>query len=160
VVVAWFVGGVLILFFHYRQTGRARASLTIEAMTWKMALVVGFMQCLAMWPGTSRSLVTIAGGLLSGLSLAASVEFSFLLGVITLSAATAYDGLKHGHDMLAQFNPMALATGLFFAFISAVAAIRWMVGYLNKHGMAIFGYYRVILALVVGVLLFTGHIVD
>jgi len=160
VVAAWFVGGVLILFFHYRRTGRARAGLALDAMTWKMALVVGLMQCVAMWPGVSRSLVTIAGGLLSGLTLAASVEFSFLLGVVTLGAATIYDGLKHGHDMLTSFSPGALATGLFFAFISAVVAIRWMVGYLNKHGMAIFGYYRVLLALVVGALLLTGHIAD
>jgi len=158
VVAAWFVGGVLILAVHYRGTGRGRASLTLEAMTWRMALVVGLWQCLAMWPGVSRSLVTIVGGVVSGLSLAAAVEFSFLLGLLTLSAATAYDALKHGHEMLTQFSPAALATGLAFAFISAVAAIRWMVGYLNKHGMAIFGYYRVILALVVGGLLLTGHI--
>ena len=157
VVTAWFVGGVLILAVHYWAKRRPRPNLTLEAMTWKMALVVGLMQCVAMWPGTSRSLVTIAGGLMSGLSLGAAVEFSFLLGLITLSAATAYDALKHGHEMLTMFSPTALATGLFFAFVSAVAAIRWMVGYLNKHGMTIFGYYRVILALVVGGLLFTGH---
>ncbi|MDR0476570.1 MAG: undecaprenyl-diphosphate phosphatase [Desulfobulbaceae bacterium] len=157
VVAAWFVGGVLILAVHHWGKGRSRTGLSVEAMTWKMALVVGLMQCLAMWPGTSRSLVTIVGGVISGLSLGAAVEFSFLLGLITLSAATAYDALKHGHEMLAMLSPAAVATGLVFAFISAVAAIRWMVGYLNKHGMTIFGYYRVILALVVGALLLSGH---
>ena len=159
VVIAWFVGGVLILAVHYHGKGRPRrVGLALETMTWKMALVVGLMQCVAMWPGVSRSLVTIAGGVISGLSLGAAVEFSFLLGLITLSAATAYDALKHGHEMLAMLSPTALATGLLFAFVSAVVAIRWMVGYLNNHGMAIFGYYRVILALVVASLLFTGHI--
>ena len=157
VVIAWFVGGILILAVHFYGKGRSRSGLTLEAITWKMALVVGLMQCVAMWPGVSRSLVTIVGGVISGLSLAAAVEFSFLLGLITLGAATAYDALKHGHEMLAMFSPTALATGLVLAFISAVAAIRWMVDYLNKHGMAIFGYYRVILALVVGGLLLTGH---
>ena len=161
VVAAWFVGGVLILAVHYwnkyHGQGRARVGLALETMTWKMALVVGLMQCLAMWPGVSRSLATIAGGLISGLSLGAAVEFSFLLGLITLGAATIYDALKHGHEMLAMFSPAALATGLFFAFVSGMVAIRWMVGYLSRHGMAIFGYYRIILALVVGGLLFTGH---
>ena len=157
VVSAWFAGGVLILAMHYWGKDRSRAGLTLEAMTWKMALVVGLMQCVAMWPGVSRSLITIVGGVISGLSLAAAVEFSFLLGLITLGAATAYDALKHGHEMLSMFSPAALATGLIFAFVSAVAAIRWMVGYLNSHSMAIFGYYRIILALVVGGLLLTGH---
>ncbi|HBT96498.1 MAG TPA: undecaprenyl-diphosphate phosphatase [Desulfobulbaceae bacterium] len=157
VVAAWFVGGVLILVVHYRGSGRSRAGLSLEAMTWKMALLVGLWQCLAMWPGVSRSLVTIVGGVISGLTLAAAVEFSFLLGVVTLGAATAYDALKHGREMLAMFSPAALVTGLLFAFISAVAAIRWMVGYLNNHGMAIFGYYRVILALVASGLLLTGY---
>ncbi|MDR3089458.1 MAG: undecaprenyl-diphosphate phosphatase [Desulfobulbaceae bacterium] len=156
VVAAWFVGGVLILLVHYRQAGRRRAGLDLEAMTWKMALIVGLMQCVAMWPGVSRSLVTIVGGLLSGLSLSAAVEFSFLLGLITLGAATAYDALKHGQEMLSMFSPAALMTGVLFAFVSAVAAVRWMVAYLNKHSMAIFGYYRVILALVVGGLLLCG----
>jgi len=81
-----------------------------------------------MWPGVSRSLVTIVGGLPVGLSLSAAVEFSFLLGLITLSAATAYDALKYGQIMLQTFNASALAVGLLFAFISAIFSVKWLVG--------------------------------
>jgi undecaprenyl-diphosphatase len=111
-----------------------------------------------MWPGVSRSLVTIVGGVLVGLSLPAAVEYSFLLGVLTLGAATAYDSLKHGQAMLQTFEPQALAIGLVFAFISAVISVKWMVAYLNRHGLAIFGYYRVVLALITAALLMTNII--
>lgn len=156
VVAAWFVGGVLILVVHWwkkKNPTAARIGLSLEELTWRMALIIGIAQCIAMWPGVSRSLITIVGGVLVGMSLPAAVEYSFLLGVLTLGAATAYDTLKHGQEMLQTFDPLSLAVGLVFAFLSAVLAIKWMVSYLNKHGMAIFGYYRVALALVVAALL-------
>lgn len=156
VVAAWFVGGVAILavsFFKKRQGG---PKLLLEDLTIRMAVIIGVAQCLAMWPGVSRSLITIVGGLLVGLSLPAAVEFSFLLGVLTLSAATAYDALKHGKEMLSTFGALPLLVGFFAAWISAVLAVKWMVGYLNKHGMGIFGWYRVILACVVAVWLWTS----
>jgi undecaprenyl-diphosphatase len=160
VVAAWLVGGLAILAVSYRNRNNhaVRAGGTLESLTWKMALIIGIAQCIAMWPGVSRSLVTIVGGILTGLSLPAAVEFSFLLGVVTLGAATAYDGLKHGQAMLQMYDPQALAIGLVFAFISAVVSVKWMVAYLNRHGLAIFGYYRVILALLTAVLLATGTI--
>ena len=161
VVAAWLAGGVAILAVHWHrksQPASAASGFSLEELSWKMALVIGFAQCIAMWPGVSRSLITIVGGIMVGMSLPAAVEYSFLLGVLTLGAATAYDTVKHGQEMLQAFDPMALVTGLVFAFISAVAAIKWMVAYLNRHGMAIFGYYRVGLAAVVAFLLFTGRI--
>ena len=127
--------------------------MSLEEMTWKMALVIGIAQCIAMWPGVSRSLITIVGGIVAGMSLPAAVEFSFLLGVLTLGAATAYDTLKHGQQMLETFDLTSLTVGLISAFLSAILAIKWMVAYLNRHGLAIFGYYRVVLALVVATLL-------
>ncbi|MFZ4778261.1 MAG: undecaprenyl-diphosphate phosphatase [Terrimicrobiaceae bacterium] len=154
VVAAWFVGGVAILlvsFIRRRQAKKKSAGLSLEDLTVRMAVIVGVAQCLAMWPGVSRSLITIVGGLLVGLSLPAAVEFSFLLGVLTLSAATAYDVLKHGREMFETFGPLPLAVGFFAAWISAVLAVKWMVGYLNKHGMDIFGWYRVGLACVVAI---------
>ncbi len=161
VVAAWFVGGLLILIVHWRngkRTGKARIGLSLEEMTWKIALFIGIAQCIAMWPGVSRSLITIVGGTVAGMSLPAAVEFSFLLGVLTLGAATAYDGLKHGTEMLQTFDLLSLIVGLIFAFFSAVIAIKWMVSYLNRHSLAIFGYYRVALALAVAVLLLTEAI--
>ena len=109
-------------------------------------MIVGVAQCIAMWPGVSRSLVTIVGGVLVGLSLPAAVELSFLLGVITLSAATAYDALKYGPEMLSTYGLTPLLIGFGAAWISAVLAVKWMVGYLKSHGMGIFGWYRVVLA--------------
>jgi len=155
VVVAWLVGGLAILAVSYRNRHslKARTGSALEELTWKMAIFIGFAQCIAMWPGVSRSLVTIVGGMLVGLSLPAAVEFSFLLGVVTLSAATAYDALKHGQAMLQTFDPQSLAIGLLFAFLAAVVSVKWMVAYLNRHGLEIFGWYRVVLALTVGALL-------
>lgn len=161
VVAAWLAGGLAILVVHWHrksQPAAAARGVSLEDLSWKMALVIGFAQCIAMWPGVSRSLITIVGGVMVGMSLPAAVEYSFLLGVLTLGAATAYDTVKHGQEMLQTFDITALVTGLVFAFVSAVAAIKWMVAYLNRHGMAIFGYYRVGLAMVVAFLLFTGRI--
>ena len=161
VVVAWFAGGVAILAVAWWRRGRERGEgegCALAELTWQLALVIGFAQCLAMWPGVSRSLVTIVGGVLVGLSLPAAVEYSFLLGLVTLSAATGYDALKHGQIMLQTFDPVALAVGIGFAFVAAVLSVKWMVGYLNRHGLALFGYYRVALALVVGALLLGGRL--
>lgn len=157
VIVAWFVGGVAILVVSRRNRNRERGGgLPLADLTWRMALIIGFAQCIAMWPGVSRSLVTIVGGLLVGLSLSSAVEFSFLLGLVTLTAATGYDTLKHGQIMLQTFDALSLAVGILFAFAAAVLSVKWMVGYLNRHGLAIFGYYRVGLALVAGVMLLSG----
>ncbi len=159
VVLAWFFGGVAILWVSWARKGCGpRSGLPLTELTWKMAAVIGVAQCLAMWPGVSRSLVTIVGGVLVGLGLPAAVEFSFLLGVVTLGAATAYDALKHGKEMLETYGVGTLALGFLAAWISAVVAVRWMVAYLNSHGMGIFGYYRVALALVVGGLLLAGFL--
>ena len=127
-------------------------------LTWRMALIIGFAQCLAMWPGVSRSLITIVAGVMVGLSLVSAVEFSFLLGVITLGAATCYDLMKHGRVMLENYGPVEMLLGSLAAFVSAVIAVKWMVSYLKKHGMAVFGYYRIAVALVVAIMLITGVI--
>ncbi|WP_319405282.1 undecaprenyl-diphosphate phosphatase [uncultured Desulfosarcina sp.] len=159
VVAAWFVGGVAILAVNWRNRktrGHTHEGLSLEDLTWRMALVIGFAQCIAMWPGVSRSLVTIVGGMMVGLSLSAAVEYSFLLGVVTLGAATAYDALKHGQMMLQTFDLPPLAIGLLLAFISAVASVKWMVSYLNRHGLAVFGYYRIAIALATSAWIVTG----
>ena len=83
---------------------RHRTGKGVEQIDWRGALIIGFLQCLAMWPGTSRSLVTILGGLAVGLSLPAAVEFAFLLGLLTLTAATAYKGVKIGHGIVDAYG--------------------------------------------------------
>ena len=152
IVAAWFVGGLAILAVSLSRKRRGASPATgldLNQLTIKMALIVGFAQCIAMWPGVSRSLITIVSGVLVGLSLPAAVELSFLLGVITLTAATAYDALKHGSEMLETYGIVPLLIGFGAAWLSAVLAVKWMVGYLKSHGMEIFGWYRVVLAIAV-----------
>ena len=150
VVAAWFVGGVAILavnVYRRRRQETHRARFDLEGLTVRMSLVIGVSQCLALWPGTSRSLVTIVGGILVGLRMRAAVEFSFLLGLLTLGAATSYDALKHGRAMLETYGSGSLALGFAAACLSAVLAVKWMVAYLNRHGLEVFGYYRIALAI-------------
>jgi len=159
IVWAWGVGGAVILvvaWWRRRKGAKPTSGLAMSALTWKTALVIGLAQCLAMWPGTSRSLVTIVAGVLVGMSLPAAVEFSFLLGVVTLTAATGYEGLKQGSQMLHAYGPVDIAIGFVFAWLAAVLAVKWMVAYLNKHGLGLFGYYRVALAVVVAGLILEG----
>ena len=156
ITAAWFVGGVAILLVsRWRLTHRPGSDMgkSLEDLTGQMALAIGFAQCLAMWPGTSRSLVTILAGILAGLSLNASVEFSFLLGVVTLTAASGYKAVHGGLAMVQAYGWHTMAIGVIFATLSAAVAVKWMVGYLNRHSLAVFGWYRVALAAVVAVLL-------
>ena len=162
VVIAWLVGGLAILAVSRRNQAQrqgARPSRQLDDMSGWMALAIGFAQCIAMWPGVSRSLVTIVAGLMAGLSLAAAVEYSFLLGVVTLGAATAYDALKHGRLMLQTFDHYSLIIGVAIAFVAAAISVKWMVNYLSRHGLEIFGYYRVIAAVVATVFLLTTKMI-
>lgn len=155
VAAAWLVGGAVILFWPVRST---RAGRGLEQLGYAAAVMIGFAQCFALWPGTSRSLATILGGLAAGLSLAAAVEFSFLLGVITLSAATAYKALKSGPTMIEELGWPAILMGAVTAWVSAVLAVRWMVAWLQRRGMSVFGWWRIALGLIVLALLWSGRI--
>lgn len=141
VIAAWIAGGVLILALS-RWVQSRREGRDLTQLTWQAAVLIGLAQCIAMWPGTSRSLVTILGGLAVGLSLAAAVEFAFLLGVLTLTAATAYAIIKSGDSMIAAFGWPALLTGFVAAWISAALAVKWMVAWLNRHGLTLFAWWR------------------
>ncbi len=158
IVAAWFLGGVAILAVArwQRPRGQRPPGRCLEDLTWPLALVIGLVQCLAMWPGTSRSLVTIVGGLAVGLSLSAAVEFSFLLGVVTLLAATVYKLKDAGPEMFQAYGSLPMLLGAIAAWVSAVVAVKWMVGYLKRHGLEVFGYYRVVLAAVVAAALMAG----
>ena len=158
VTTTWALGGIVILIFvrHRKKSGKGFAGKSLEELDWKGALKIGLMQSIAMCPGTSRSLMTMLGGIFTGLSVAAAVEFSFLLGLITLGAATVHDAAKHGSEMVAQLGWTPLIVGTVTAWASAVVAVKWMVGYLNRHSLAIFGCYRIAAAIVMLILIFTG----
>ena len=152
VIAAWVVGGILILALS-RWIAARREGMDLGALTWRAAVLIGFIQAIAMWPGTSRSLVTILGGLAVGLSLAAAVEFAFLLGVVTLTAASAYSIMKSGDGMLVSYGWPALITGFLAAWASAALAVKWMVAWLNRHGLALFAWWRFAAAAAAAVLL-------
>lgn len=130
-------------------------------MGWKKALFIGFMQTIAMWPGTSRSMMTIVGGVMAGLKPKQAAEFSFLLGLPTLGGACVYSLVKNLNaaseagipNMFELLGWTPIVVGMLVATLSAAVAIRWLVGFLNNHGLAPFGYYRLVLAAVMGVLI-------
>lgn len=156
VVAAWIAGGLAILAWERwsrRLPGGTRA---LEDVGWRRALLIGLAQCLAMWPGTSRSLVTILAASLAGLALPAAIEFSFLLGVITLGAATAWKGLQHGGLMLETFGALPLLAGFAAACLSAVLAVRWMLRWLAGHGLLVFAWWRLLAGAAVGLALAAG----
>ena len=159
VVAAWIAGGIALLVFAGKPKAEdAAASTTLPIPTLRQAFWIGMLQCVAMWPGTSRSLMVMVGGLVVGLGLRRSVEFSFLLGLLTLGAATAKDTVEFGPLMLEQYGPASLAAGFLAAGVSAFAAVRWLVAYLGRHGLKNFGYYRIAIGVVVGALILAGHL--
>ena len=151
VTIAWIVGGLVLL--RWRP---GSGSLAFHQMPIRSAFIIGCAQSLALWPGVSRSLVTLIAALSLGLSMVAAIEFSFLLGLITLSAATALDLVKHGNELVDQFGVLSPFIGLVCAFFTAVVAVKWMLGYLSSHSLAIFGWYRLAIGAAAIVLLATN----
>lgn len=152
VVIGW-VAGALVLIVMNRRAGKGTSELE-RGFTLRMALIIGLAQCLALWPGVSRSLATILGGMLVGLTLPAAVEFSFLLGVVTLGAATVYKSVDSGAVMLAAYGWAPLLVGFVASWASAVVAVRGMVAWLQRHGLGLFAGWRLLAAaIVVGALI-------
>lgn len=156
IVAAWAVGGLVMIALSIKPPSRAGKGL--EALEWRGALIVGFAQCLAMWPGVSRSFAAILGGLFIGLSMSAAVELSFLLGLVTLGAATAYKIVGHGDEMLAAYGPLPLAVGFVAALGSAAASVVWMVRWLEHRSLAVFAVWRLAAAAGVAALVLT-HVI-
>jgi undecaprenyl-diphosphatase len=158
VIAAWIAGGIAILVLTRAGMLSPQGGRPLEALTTRDAVVIGAAQVVALWPGTSRSLVTIVAALLLGYSMAAAVEFSFLLGFLTLGAATGYQVLKDGQEMIDAFGWVTPVVGLVAAFLAAAASIKWMVGYLQRHDLSVFGWYRIGIGVVAAVLVVTGAI--
>ena len=158
VIGAWVVGGILILVLTRMGILAPREGRVLEQLTPRDGLIIGLAQVISLWPGTSRSLVTIVAALLLGYSMAAAVEFSFLLGFVTLGAATAYQVLKDGQLMYDAFGLWIPLVGLLAAFLGAAVSIKWMVGYLQRHDLSIFGWYRLVVAAIVTALVLSNTI--
>jgi undecaprenyl-diphosphatase len=121
----------------------------LDAVTLPRAMAIGLGQCLSLWPGTSRAMCTIVTGQAAGLSTGTAAEFSFLLALPTLGAATIYEGFKARHDLVAHTSGVGLGVGLAVSFFVAWAVIATFLGYLKRGGLEPFGWYRIGLGLVV-----------
>lgn len=122
---------------------------TLEDLNLGSSLLIGFLQCVAMWPGTSRSMMTIVGGYLVGLSRVHAAEFSFLLGLVTLTAAAVYKGMTKWEAMTQHLSLGPVILGCLVAGACAALSVTWLVGYLNRKGLGVFVIYRIILSLVI-----------
>ena len=156
VAVMLVVGGIVLLFVDKWFSKNDED----QEMNWKRALKIGFFQCIAMIPGVSRSMATIVGGMSSGLSRKNAAEFSFFLAVPTMAAAAGYKLLKlvlepGGSAMLSE-HLTTLLIGNLVAFLVAMAAIRFFISFLTKYGFKAFGYYRIVVGVLILILLLTG----
>jgi undecaprenyl-diphosphatase len=157
VAISLLVGGIILL---YVDKWFNRPSYQEEEnINYLTALKIGLFQCIAMIPGVSRSGATIVGGMSQKLSRKLAAEFSFFLAVPTMFAATAkklYDFFKDGHTITDE-EVKLLVVGNMVAFIVALIAIKSFIGFLNKHGFKIFGYYRIALGIILLVLIMSGY---
>jgi undecaprenyl-diphosphatase len=153
VAAALLVGGVVMIVVERRRRAQQVVGDTgVEHVTWQRALWIGIGQCFSLWPGMSRSMSTIVAGQLTGLSTPTAAEFSFLLSVPTLGAATLYEGFKARHALMQGVGGLELAVGLVVSFVVAWVVIAAFIRYLGKRGLAPFGWYRIALAALVFVL--------
>lgn len=155
VAITMIAGGVVLLFID--RYFRKESIQTDEEISFPRAFIIGCWQCIAMIPGVSRSAASIIGGMQQQLSRKLAAEFSFFLAVPTMAAATGYKLLK-GYHTLSPSDIKLFAIGNLVAFVVAVLAIRFFIGFLQKHGFKLFGYYRILGGIVLLVLVLTGVI--
>ncbi len=148
VTFALVIGGLLMIVvedhFWLRSSTRKRTT-DVGSMQYWQALAIGMAQCLSLWPGTSRSMITIIAALIVGLDMLTAAEFSFLLALPTLGAATLYSGYKQWHELLQVAGPLGIAVGLVVSGIVAAIAVKGFVRWLTRHGLVPFGIYRILL---------------
>lgn len=160
VSVTMLAGGFILLFIDrlFKQPAIEKE----ESISFRKAITIGVWQCLAMIPGTSRSAASIIGGMQQKLTRNLAAEFSFFLAVPTMAAATGYKLLKAWKEnpelLQNKENLIALGTGNVVAFIVALLAIKFFIGFLQKHGFRLFGWYRVIVGAVLLALVLAGYL--
>ena len=143
IAIALIVGGVLMLGWRSVVKPKDGGLVGLEHITPRRAFTIGLGQCLSLCPGASRSMCTILAGELAGLSTATAAEFSFLLGLPTLGAATLYEGLKARHALMHDVGAVNILLGLVVSFLVAWAVIAAFIAYLQKRSLAPFGVYRI-----------------
>jgi undecaprenyl-diphosphatase len=153
VAITMIAGGIVLLFID--NVFNAPKIETEEQISFPKAFIIGCWQCIAMIPGVSRSAASIIGGMQQSLTRKLAAEFSFFLAVPTMAAATGYKLLK-GYKTLNAEHIKLLAIGNVVAFIVAMLAIKFFIGFLQKHGFKLFGYYRIIGGIILLVLVLAG----
>jgi undecaprenyl-diphosphatase len=155
---AWIVGGILMLAVDYWRRRSNRLGKEMAELTWFMAIGIGLCQAMALCPGVSRSLATLVGGLIVGLSLPAALEISFLLGGLTLTAAGGYELLRHWNDIRNAIDPGPMTVAILASTLSAWVTVRWMLRFIQQIGLTPFGVYRIILGAIVLFLIATARL--
>lgn len=160
VAISLLVGGVILLFVDNLFT---KPEVHEEKeISYTKAIIIGFWQCIAMIPGVSRSAASIIGGMQQKLSRNLAAEFSFFLAVPTMAAATGYKLLKTFKEnpelIKNKHNLLVLGIGNIVAFIVALLAIKFFIGFLQKHGFKLFGWYRIMVGLALLVLIYVGYL--
>lgn len=155
VSITMLLGGFVLLFID--NAFKKPAIEEEPQITYPKALMIGLWQCIAMIPGVSRSAASIIGGMQQKLTRKLAAEFSFFLAVPTMAAATGYKLLKSYKTFTGEHIKL-LAVGNIVAFVVALVAIKFFIGYLQKHGFRLFGWYRIIAGAILLTLLLTGYL--
>lgn len=148
VAIMLIVYGVLFIYIEKQNEGKKPQITKLTELTYQMALLIGAFQVLSLIPGTSRSGVTILGALILGTSRFVAAEFTFYLGIPVMAGASLLKIVKLGFDYSAM-EIIALLVGCITAFFVSIFAIKFLMGYIKKHDFKIFGYYRIVLGVVV-----------
>lgn len=146
VALALLIGGIIILIVE--KTQKTPKITSINNLSYKTVILIGLVQCLSMIPGTSRSAATIIGAMIFGASRVVATEFSFFLAIPTMIAASGYSLLKY-HSLLNINQLSVLAVGFVVSFIVALAAVKFLIGYIQKNNFKVFGYYRIVLGILI-----------
>lgn len=147
-VVTAQISGAVLMFAAERWRNSNASTKRIDELSPRGALGIGALQCAALWPGTSRSMTTIVGGYFAGLDPRKAAEFSFLLGLATLTAATLFKSYKSGAAMIEVFGWSHVLLGCVVAAVTAAVSIRFLIHYLTRHGLGLFAVYRLVTAAV------------
>lgn len=160
VIVGLIIGAILMIWFENKYRGRSRVT-KVEDITPANALKVGLFQCLAMWPGMSRSATTIMGGWNQGLSPEVAAEFSFFLAIPIMFGASglklAKYGLDGGFSTITGSQIVTLLAGFIVAFLVALVCVRAFMTYIKKKPMKVFAYYRFLLAAALVIFMFINR---
>ncbi|MFM7023194.1 MAG: undecaprenyl-diphosphate phosphatase [Flavobacteriales bacterium] len=146
VSISLIVGGVILILLDKWSAEKKTEYKEVEDLSYFGALKIGLIQCFSMIPGVSRAAATIFGGIFSGFNRKQAAEFSFLLAIPTMFAASGYDLLKE-HENIHSEDISTLGVGLLVAFMVAIVAVKGFIAFLNKYGFKHFGYYRIVLGI-------------